>query len=819
MEKYLPREIESKWQRRWEEAGLHRAEDFSPKPKYYALMMFPYPSGKLHMGHVRNYVIGDVLARYKRLTGYNVLHPMGWDAFGLPAENAAMKNNIPPAEWTEKSIKVMKEQLLKIGIGYDWSREINTSSPDYYKWTQWLFLKFYRAGLAYRKKAPVNWCPGCQTVLANEQVKEEHCWRCDSKVEKRELEQWFFRITRYADALLQDLELLKAWPEEVKKMQEAWIGKSEGVEIEFKVKDSPQSIRVFTTRIDTIFGVTALKLAPEHPRVLELVRGLPQEEEARAFIQEITLKSEIVRERETGEKKGVFLGRYAINPLSGEEIPIWTADYVLMSYGTGAVMSVPAHDQRDFEFAKKYNLPIKVVIQPPGVNLRAEELKEAYIGDGIQVASGEFTGLRNKEAAAKMTEFIERQGLGERKVYFKLRDWLISRQRYWGAPIPIIYCQKCGTVPVPEENLPVLLPSQVNFQKEGGSPLARCNEFVNTQCPQCQKSAKRETDTMDTFVCSSWYYLRFASPRAQNEPFNKPKVNYWLPVDKYIGGIEHAVMHLIYARFFTKVLYRLGLVNFKEPFPALFTQGMVLKDGAAMSKSRGNIVSADEIIVDYGADTARVFILFAAPPEKELEWSSKGVEGAFRFLNRVWRLIAEKKLPEITLQSEVEQALRKKLHLTIKKVTHDIEPRLHFNTAISAIMELVNAIYLYLEKGSVNGKFLKEEIFKPLLILLSPFTPHLAEELWQKLGFSQSIFLETWPKAKEEFLKEEEKLIVVQVDGKVRSKIFVPVNLEEEAIKERVFKDKKVQKFITGKEVKKVIVVPEKLVNIVTFKS
>lgn len=815
MSHYDFKAIEAKWQKRWEEQKLYKAVEDSKRPKYYCLEMFPYPSGKLHMGHVRNYSIGDVVARFKRMRGYNVLHPMGWDAFGLPAENAAIKHGIHPAKWTWDNIDNMRKQLKQLGLSYDWEREVATCHPGYYKWTQWFFLKLYERGLAYRKKSYVNWCPSCATVLANEQVVDGRCERCGSEVGKKNLEQWFFRITEYADELLEDLKKLPGWPEKVKIMQENWIGRSEGAEVYFTAEKTGEKIPVFTTRPDTIFGVTYMVMAPEHPMVDELVKGTPYEESVREFQKKMEKLSEVVRTSTETEKEGMFIGAYAINPLSGERVPIWIANYVLLDYGTGVVMGVPAHDQRDFEFAKKYGLPIKVVINPPGMELSAEEMQEAYADDGVLVNSGTFSGMNNREAIKAITEFMEEKGLGKKAVNYKLRDWLISRQRYWGAPIPIVYCEKCGIVPVPEDELPVLLPDDVEFNPKGTSPLLECEEFLNTTCPRCKGPAKRETDTMDTFMCSSWYYYRYTDPRNDEKPFDQEKLDYWMPVDQYIGGVEHAILHLMYSRFFNKVMRDAGLVHVDEPFTNLLTQGMVLKDGAKMSKSLGNIVSPEDIIEKYGADTARLFILFAAPPEKDLEWSDQGVEGCFRFLQRVWRLV-EELMPMLNAPSGDEKAdreVRRLVHKTIKKVTDDIEGRFNFNTAISAIMEMVNV--LNSSKGKpVSGKVIREAV-ETLLLLLAPFAPHITEELWERLGHETSIHLMSWPVADEAAMAEEEVEVVVQVNGKVRTKILMPAEITEEVMKEAALKHEKISSLLEGKTVVKVITVPRKLVNIV----
>ena len=826
----LYRDIELKWQKRWKEAQVFKTRTDPQKPKFYYLDMFPYPSGDLHMGHMRNYVIGDVVARIKVMQGYNVLHPMGWDAFGLPAENAAIERGIHPAEWTERCIARMKEQFHRIGLSFDWDREINTSKPEYYRWTQWLFLQLYKNGLAYRKFAPVNWCPSCRTVLANEQVIDGKCERCDTPVTKRMLEQWFFRITAYAERLLKDLDKLDGWPERVKVMQRNWIGRSEGLEVDFPLEDGGK-LRIFTTRPDTLYGVTFMALAPEHPLSQELAKKNPK---IASFVERAMTQAEWVRSAEETEKEGVFTGKYAVNPLTGERVPIWIANYVLPEYGTGAIMAVPAHDQRDFEFARRYGIPIKVVIRPPDRELRPEEMTEAYVDPGVQVDSGPFTGMRSEEAAEKISDFVEEKGWGRRAVNYRLRDWCISRQRYWGAPIPIVYCEKCGIVPVPEEELPVRLPKEVDFRPGGASPLARCPDFVRVSCPKCGGPARRETDTMDTFVCSSWYYLRYASPHYEEGPFDPEAVKYWLPVDQYVGGVEHAVLHLLYARFICKVLHDLGYLPFDEPFIRLFTQGMVYKDGAKMSKSKGNIVTPDEINESYGADTGRLFILFAAPPEQDLEWSQRGVEGCFRFLVRVWRLVnphAERlkncpkelveSLPKAKLNEE-QKRIRRKVHQTIIRVTRDVEERWHFNTAISALMELVNELYPFaerIEREDAPSDSLDVAVFREavdnLLLMLSPFTPHIAEELWERTGHEGFIYGQPWPKPDLEAAKEESVTVVLQVNGKVRDRMEVPVDISEEELKRLALERPRIRQFTEGKEVRRIIVVPRRLVNIV----
>lgn len=817
-EKYDFRIVERRWQEEWARKKAYEASEDARKPKYYVLEMFPYPSGNLHMGHVRNYSIGDVVARFKRMRGYNVLHPMGWDAFGLPAENAAIQQGgVHPADWTARNIDNMRRQLKSMGLSYDWEREITTCEPEYYRWTQWLFLQLFKKGLAYRKKAPVNWCPSCATVLANEQVVAGLCERCDTPVQQRELEQWFFRITDYADRLLDDLRTLTGWPEKVKVMQENWIGRSEGLEIDFPLAELDEKISVFTTRQDTVFGVTFVVLAPQHPLVEKLIEGSSQEQEVRSYVQR-------AGRRENGEKEGVFTGRYAINPVNRELVPIYVASYVLLEYGTGAVMGVPAHDQRDFEFARRHGLPLRVVIRPEGTFFAAEEMDQAYEGEGLLVNSGPFDGLTSIEARERIADYLAGSGRARRRTSYRLRDWLISRQRYWGAPIPVIYCSKCGIQPVPEEELPVLLPREVEFKPTGESPLARSAEFVHTTCPCCGGPARRETDTMDTFVCSSWYFLRFTSPHCKEAPFERSKVDYWMNVDQYIGGVEHAILHLMYARFFTKVLYDLGLVGVEEPFQNLLTQGMVLKDGGKMSKSKGNVVSPEEIIEKYGADTARLFILFAAPPEKDLEWSDQGVEGCFRFLNRVWRLVyscrervsGHRGNGEAALGPK-ERELRRAVHYTCKKVTEDIEERFNFNTAISSIMEMTNAINHYLDLVSPAEQHVGvvREAVHMLVLLLAPFAPHMAEELWHRLGHEGSVHDQSWPAYDPRALEVEELTLVIQVNGKVRDRIRVPVNIPAEELEKLVLAQKKIAHHLAGKKVEKFITVPGKLVNIV----
>ncbi len=817
--------IEPKWQKFWRDQKLFKADTNNFKNKYYCLMMFPYPSAALHVGHGRNYIIGDVVARYKMMRSFNVLTPMGWDAFGLPAENAAIKGGIHPKTSALNNIKTMKRQLNQWGVEYDWTREVTSCLPDYYKWTQWIFVKLYEKGLAYKKKAFVNWCPSCKTVLANEQVVNGGCERCDTEVTQKDLEQWFFRITDYAQRLLNDLEKLDEWPERVKIMQKNWIGKSEGVEIDFKIEGYNETLKCFTTRVDTIYGATFIALAPEHPLSEKLIKGARDEEVILKNVQKMRNESKIARTQVDVEKEGIFTGRFVINPVNFEKLPIWIADYILMDYGTGAIMAVPAHDQRDFEFAKKYKLPIRVVIDDPKGHLDPGTMKEAYIGEGIMVNSGKFNGLGSDVAIKKIADFFEENRFGKKAVQYKLRDWLISRQRYWGAPIPIIYCEHCGIIAVPEKDLPVLLPEDVEFRPTGESPLKFSKGFVNTKCPKCRGAATRETDTMDTFVDSSWYYLRYITPHLTDRPFDTTLVNKWLPVDQYIGGVEHAILHLLYSRFVTKFLHDIGMVGFDEPFKNLFTQGMIIKDGAKMSKSKGNVVSPDDLIKEYGADTVRLYTLFIGPPEKDAEWSDRGVEGSYRFLGRVWRIVnktlgydsktIDKK--EKVLSKE-EEDLKRKMHQTIKKVTEDLDGGFHFNTAISATMELVNEIYEVVAKFDAKkekgGDILKEAV-KSLVILLSPFVPHIAEELWQLLGNRESIFKTKWPSYDKSAIVENVVTIVVQINGKLRARIDAPSDITEDKLKEAVFADVKVKNTIQDKPIKDIIIVPKKLVNIV----
>ena len=823
MTNYNPAQIEERWQKLWQKEDFYRSEIDETKSKYYVLEMFPYPSGKLHMGHMRVYSIGDVLARFLRMRGYNIIHPMGWDAFGLPAENAAIEHRVNPAQWTAQNIVHMKKQQNRLGVSYDWYREVNTSSPDYYRWSQWLFLLMYKRGLAYKKKASVNWCADCATVLANEQVEKGLCWRCSSVVETRELEQWFLRITDYAERLLYDLDKLEDWPERVKIMQQNWIGRSEGSEIAFKIREFPgEEIRTFTTRPDTLFGVTYMVLAPEHPLVKRLVEGTERETDVLDFVARVRKESEIERTAEEAPKIGLFTGRHAVNPINGEEVPILVGNYVLMAYGTGAVMGVPAHDQRDFLFAKKHELPIRVVIQPEGEELSDQPLKEAYTGEGRMVNSGSFNGLENVEGMKEVTRYLEQHDSGCFQITYRLRDWLISRQRYWGAPIPIIYCDKCGTVPVPESDLPVELPLEVELSGNRVPSLAHYEDFVQASCPVCGGRARRETDTMDTFICSSWYFIRFTSPNSTDAPFDSEAVDYWMPVDQYIGGIEHAVLHLLYARFFTKVLFDADLIKFEEPFSRLLAQGMVYKDGAKMSKSKGNVVTPDEIVEQYGADTGRLFILFASPPEKDLDWSDQGVEGCHRFLRRIWRLLeeckeqfaAEKGVSE-SVQKEFD--LQRSVHAAIKKVTYDIQERFNFNTAISAIMELVNAIYAYRQsaRGTVYNHAILHDALEKTILLLAPFAPHLAEESWHMLGHTESVHRQEWPSYDPDKLLVDNVEVVIQINGKVRGRITVPADSSKEQLIDEAHRNERIGELLAGRNVVKVVAVPGRLVNIV----
>ncbi|MDN3512008.1 MAG: leucine--tRNA ligase [Candidatus Jettenia sp.] len=822
-------DIERKWQGFWEGCGLFRVDEMSRKEKFYCLVMFPYPSGTLHVGHGRNYIIGDVVSRYKIMKGYNVLSPIGWDAFGLPAENAAIKSGVHPAIWTRDNIKAMKRQLQRWGVGYDWDREVTSCNPDYYKWTQWIFLKLYENNLAYKKKAAVNWCPSCVTVLANEQVVDGCCERCDTPVRQRDLEQWFFRISQYAQILLDDISLLEGWPERVKTMQANWIGRSEGTRINFTLENSDTIIPCFTTRPDTLYGVTFISLAPEYSFIDELISGSPQENVIRDFIEKARSQGIVERTAEGTEKEGIFTGKHVINPINNSKVPIWIANYVLMEYGTGAVMGVPAHDQRDFMFARKYHLPVTIVIQPRDGELRADTMKAAYVDDGVQVNSGIFNGVPNTEAIGKITEYLEAKGFGTKTVTYRLRDWLISRQRYWGAPIPIVYCEKCGTVPVPESQLPVVLPEKVEFKSHGMSPLAEVDSFINTQCPRCSGAARREIDTMDTFVDSSWYFLRYLSPKEENRPFIPEKVNTWLPVDQYIGGVEHAILHLLYSRFITKVLYDLGYITFKEPFQHLFTQGMIIKDGAKMSKSKGNVVSPDILIDKYGADTQRLYILFIGPPQKDAEWNDRGVLGAYRFLGRLWQKITDYEevyarvlSTDIYIQklSNQAKALYRQTNQTIKKVTEGVETSWHFNTAIASVMELLNNVdSFHVTIPQNTEEELDFHVFRhameTILLLMAPFIPHICEELWEVMGHKPSIFRQPWPTYDKNAIHEEMIEIVIQINSKVRSRLSVPVDMNNDELRRCVLDDERITALLDGKKIINIVIVPKKLVNIV----
>ncbi len=824
-EQYYPQQIEKKWQQIWEEKGINKTEQTADKPKYYALSMFPYPSGRLHMGHVRNYTITDMIARYKKMQGFNVLHPMGWDSFGLPAENAAINSGASPADWTFKNIDYMRDQLKTLGLMYDWDREVATCTPEYYKFTQWLFLQFYKNGLAYKKEAAVNWCPKCATVLANEQVIEGKCWRCDSTVEKKYLSQWFLKITEYAEQLLQDIEKLEGWPDRVKTMQRNWIGKSFGTILKFKLAENPEiEIPVYTTRPDTAMGITYVVVAPEYPDMDKIVS-----EDCKAKVKEYQdyakKASEIERLSTERVKTGVPLGTHIINPLNGKKVPLWTADYALIEYGTGAVMAVPAHDTRDFDFAKKFDLPIIEVISPNG-EISAEPLTEAYTEEGVLVNSGQFDGLKNTDAKKAITEFAEKNGFGYAKTQYRLRDWLISRQRYWGAPIPIVYCEHCGEVAVNDEDLPVLLPTDVDFKAEGQSPILTSKTFIETTCPKCGGKARRDCDTMDTFICSSWYYLRYTDPKNDKLPFDKEKADYWMNVDQYVGGIEHAILHLLYSRFFTKAMKDFGLLSCDEPFKNLLTQGMVLKDGSKMSKSKGNTVDPDEIFKQYGADTARLFILSDSPPERDFDWSDAGVEGCYKFLNKVWRVLfttqdyldmANLEYDHATLPKEAK-ALSRKVHQSIKGVIADITSAFQFNTVISKIRELVNAIGDFSQNKkeyTSEEKAVLTEAIVVLIKLLAPITPHLSEEVWELLGNKETIFNSKFPKYNESYCEADTITLVLQINGKTRDKLELPANVTKEECEKLALENERVQKFLEGLNVIKVIVVPQKLVNIV----
>ena len=822
MERYSPQEIEKKWQKKWKEGNVYRTEMDEKRPKYYALEMFPYPSGNLHMGHVRNYSIGDVLARYKTMEGYNVLHPMGFDAFGMPAENAAIQHGVKPSTWTYENIENMKRQQDQMGLSYDWDREVETCREDYYRWTQWLFELFYKKGLAYKKKASVNWCDTCGTVLANEQVIDGKCWRCDSEVKKKDLSQWFLKITDYADVLLKDLEKLPGWPERVKTMQENWIGRSEGLEFTLDVPSMNEKIPVYTTRPDTAYGITFLALAAEHPLVEKICENNPKAAEIKAFCEKVRSQSDIERTSGESEKEGIFTGVTCVNPFNGNEVQIWVTNYVLAEYGTGAVMGVPSGDQRDWMFAKKYGIDIILTLQPKDHELKLEEMTAAYVEkEGVLVNSGKFTGMDFHEATQGIMDEAEEKGFGKRMVNYRLRDWLISRQRYWGAPIPVIHCEKCGETLVPESELPVRLPEDVEFKQGTLSPLATSKSFTECKCPKCGGPAHRETDTMDTFICSSWYYLRYMDPHNTEKPFDRGKANYWGPVDQYIGGIEHAILHLLYSRFFTKVLKDEGLVDFDEPFTNLLTQGMVIKDGAKMSKSKGNVVSPEEIIAKYGADTARLFILFAAPVERDLDWSDQGVEGAYRFLNRVWRILGHfeediksgKAGYDVQALTKEEHDLRRVLHVTIKKVTEDVGERFMFNTAVSSLMELVNALYAFQDKALNAG--LAREVAENLLKMLAPFVPHIAEELWSRMFGEGSVHQQKWPGYDASAIVLDEVEIVLQINGKVRDKVTIPADIDRAEMEKVARELPRAKELTAGKTIVKVICVPKKLVNIV----
>lgn len=838
-EKYPFQEIEPKWQAFWRDHGLFEVDAADSARKYYCLMMFPYPSAALHVGHGRNYIIGDAVARYKKMRGFNVLTPMGWDSFGLPAENAAIETGTPPRESTMSNIEIMKRQLNSWGVCYDWRREIASCEPDYYRWTQWLFLELYKRGLAYKALAPVNWCPSCQTVLANEQVVDGACERCETAVEEKQLDQWFFKITDYAQRLLDDLDKLGGWPEPVKIMQSNWIGRSEGTNVDFKlvprddgVADAADVISCYTTRVDTIFGCTYMVLAPEYPGIAEMVRGLEQEAGVLAFMRQATRIANRDRAADKLEKQGIFTGRYVTNPYNDEPVPLWVGNYVIMDYGTGSVMAVPAHDTRDWAFAKRYGLPIRLSIQNAAHDLVVEEMADAFVEDGVTVNSGLFDGMPNRDAIGKMTDYAAEQGFGGPMVDYRLRDWLISRQRYWGAPIPVVYCESCGVVPVPESDLPVLLPADVEFKPSGESPLARCESFMHTRCPGCDGSARRESDTMDTFVDSSWYFLRFLSARDDQRAIDTETCDRWMPVDQYIGGIEHAILHLLYARFVTKALNDIGVIGFDEPFGHLFTQGMICKrsetDGQLykMSKSKGNVVSPDELIREYGADTVRVYTLFIGPPEKDAEWSDQGIEGASRLLRRLWRRVFEKReillaarelKPDLRAMQDAERDLYRKVHETISAVTEDMEGDFHFNTAIAQIMELINAIDdCGVEPDSEEAlKAVYRDAIEVLVLLLSPFAPHICEEIWRELGHEATILECDWPGVDAAALERATIEIVIQVNGKLRGRLTVAVDMGREALEAEVLRSPEVLKHIDGREIRKVVVVPNKLANVV----
>ncbi len=821
-EKYNPEVIEKKWQEHWAKENIFKVELDTSKEKYYLLEMFPYPSGRIHMGHVRNYCIGDVIARYKMMNGFNVLHPMGWDAFGMPAENAAIKNRSHPATWTANNIKEMRRQLKRMGLSYDWDREIATCHPDYYKWEQWLFIKMLEKGLVYRKKSVVNYCRPCATVLANEQVEAGCCWRCGEPVTQREQDGWFFKITQYADELLEWCDRLPGWPERVLTMQRNWIGRSEGARILFGLECSKESIEVFTTRPDTVYGATFMSLAPEHPLCLTLSKGTPQENAVQDFVNRSLTQDWQSRVGEDAEKEGVFTGAYCVNPLTSRRMPIYCANFVLYEYGTGAVMAVPAHDQRDFEFARKYGLDIIVVVQPPDGIFDPKTMTEAYVDQGTLVNSGEFDGIDNVSGKRAISEKLKSMNLGGPTINYRLRDWGISRQRYWGAPIPIIHCPHCGPVPVPDSDLPVDLPTNIDFPESGRSPLPDLDWWVHVNCPKCGCNARRETDTMDTFVESSWYFDRYTCPRYDKGLLDPEQDMYWSPVDQYIGGIEHAILHLLYSRFFTKALRDLGIKKESEPFKNLLTQGMVIKDGAKMSKSKGNVVDPESLIDKYGADTVRLFCLFAAPPERDLEWTSEGVDGAHRFLNRIWGLVLQHKgltVPsQIIYKSAFARSIRRVTHKTIKKVTEDISNRFRFNTAIAAIMEMSNELAKFSTQDVSLDKDLRaamKEAVDSLVILMSPFVPHISEELWEALGNENGLTRRHWPVYDPELIAEDTLTIVAQVNGKKRAEISVPALATEDEIKQATMAEANVQRFVEGRVIRKIVVVPGKLVNIV----
>ncbi|HPE67974.1 MAG TPA: leucine--tRNA ligase [Thermotogota bacterium] len=834
MQEYTPERFESHWQDVWKQKGIHSVDNRDVQNPYYVLIMFPYPSGSIHVGHVKNYVIGDVVARYKRHKGFDVLNPFGYDAFGLPAENAAIEKGIHPNTWTQKNIALIKTQIQKLGFSYDWNRELKTCDPSYYRWTQFLFLKMVEMGLAYRKKAAVNWCVKCQTVLANEQVVDGRCERCSSEVETRQLEQWFLRITDFAESLLDDLEQLEGWPENVKTMQRNWLGRSSGAQVRFQIESegtsesaSPKSLEVFTTRPDTLWGVTFMALAPESPLVEELTT--PENREAvQDFVESMARQDRFLRAAEETEKEGIFTGSYAINPVNGEKIPIYVANYILMEYGTGAIMAVPAHDKRDFEFAKKYSLPIRVVIDDPESPLDPANMQKAYTQPGTMVHSGPFDGLSSEKALPEVIRWLEEKGLGSATVQYKLRDWLISRQRFWGAPIPMVYCPSCGIVPVPEKDLPVLLPMDVTFDQTGQSPLRNHPDFLETRCPVCGGKARREADTMDTFVDSSWYYLRYINPNDAQNPFEREDVNRWLPVNQYIGGVEHAILHLLYSRFVTKAFQRAHMLDFPEPFANLFTQGMIYKDGAKMSKSKGNVVSPDEMVEKYGADTLRVYMLFIGPPERDAEWNDSGIEGVYRFIKKTWNVFQQlapllngnSPAREKGTFSAGDKDLRRKLHQMVQRITQDIEVDFHFNTAVSGLMELTNAMTRYLNEKNPQewNTALLEEFSQKMLVILSPFAPHMAEELWHQVGFPGLVVQQPWPSFEPEALEEDTAEIVIQVNGKIRDKLMVPRGISKEELEQKALSSEKIQPWLEGKAIRKLIVLPDRLVNIVIGK-